>query len=239
MLTDKGIRVEQGMLDEKGKWLNRRFFLFHQKKRPYVILKWAQTQNGFFAPADRSRIQLTDVHTTQLVHKWRTEEAAIMVGYNTALNDDPQLTARNYQGKQPLRILLDRELKLPPTQKIFDQLASTWVISEQKEEIRDHIRYLLAVFDNKLINNILLELYKENIQSIIIEGGAQLLQNFIESDLWDEARILTAPVTLNDGLPAPLLLNANLIFATQIVSDRLDVYTHQNNPFTYVEGMNL
>jgi len=239
LLVDKGIKVEQGILEKQGKWLNRRFFHFHQQKRPYIILKWAQTVNGFFAPADHSRMQLTNIHAAQLVHKWRTEESAIMVGYNTALNDDPQLTARLYTGKQPLRIVLDKQLKLSPSQKILDDQAPTWIINEQKEEAINNLRYIKIPFNDNLLQNLFAELYATNVQSVIIEGGTRLLKSVIEKDLWDEARVFTAAVTLENGLTAPLLTNANHMLTVDIINDKLEVYTHRHNPFAYVEGMNL
>lgn len=239
ILEEKGVEVKKNVLDKEGKWLNRRFFTFHQRKRPYIILKWAQTTSGFFAPADRSRLQLTNKHSSQLVHKWRTEEAAIMVGFNTALNDNPQLTSRYYEGKQPLRIVLDRGLKLPASHHIYNEAAATWIINEQKDEQATSIRFVKRAFNENLLTEILAELYQANIQSLIVEGGVELLESFISQDLWDEARVFTARVDIPDGIKAPSLMHAQEVFKTGIASDTLAVYLHCNHPYHYVDGMNL
>lgn len=239
ILEENGIDVKKKVLDAEGKWLNRRFFTFHRHKRPYIILKWAQTSNGFFAPKDKSRLQLSNKHSSQLVHKWRTEEAAIMVGFNTALNDDPQLTSRYYKGKQPLRIALDRNLQLPLTHHLYNNAAPTWIINEQKEAQMLSVRFVKKRFNEELLTALLAELYDANIQSLIVEGGTQLLESFIWKNLWDEARIFRADVDIPDGLKAPSLTNAKHVYKTAISSDDVDVYLHTDNVYHYVEGMSL
>lgn len=239
ILEENGIDVKKHVLDAEGKWLNRRFFTFHQRKRPYIILKWAQTTSGFFAPADRSRLQLSNRHSVQLVHKWRTEAAAVMVGFNTALNDDPQLTSRYYNGKQPLRIVLDRNRQLPLAHHIFNNVASTWIINEQQEEQVASVRFVKKAFNEDLLTQLLAELHNANIQSLIVEGGVQLLESFIRQNLWDEARVFSTDADIPDGLKAPLLMDARHVYRTNIISDVLDVYLHADNPYHYIEGMTL
>jgi diaminohydroxyphosphoribosylaminopyrimidine deaminase/5-amino-6-(5-phosphoribosylamino)uracil reductase len=238
ILWEANINTEVGVLEKEGLWLNRRFFCFHEKDRPYIILKWAQTESGFFAPLNRSRFQVSNEHSRQLLHKWRTEEAAIMVGYNTALNDDPQLTSRLWPGRQPLRIVLDEQLQLPKTLRVFDNAAPTWIINAQEEAVKDNTRFVQLPFDD-LLPALLQKLRQASILSLVVEGGAQLLQSFITVGLWDEVRVFTANADMPDGIPAPLLANATKAFDTPLGSDVLHVYTNNDSSYPYVAGMSL
>jgi diaminohydroxyphosphoribosylaminopyrimidine deaminase/5-amino-6-(5-phosphoribosylamino)uracil reductase len=239
ILKDGGVATESGLLADKGAWANRRFFCFHKQKRPYIVLKWAQTANGFIAPENESRLQITGNESHQLVHKWRTEETAIMVGYNTALHDNPRLTARLWAGRQPLRIVLDKNLKLPAAHHIFDSEAATWIINEERETLHGNVHSVQLKFDGTLLTHILHRLYDAKVQSIIIEGGARLLYSFISEGLWDEARIFTGPDTIAHGLAAPLLTNASAAFNTKAGADHLQVFINQNSAYPYVQGMPL
>lgn len=238
ILHEANISTQRGMLEKEGWWLNRRFFCFHRYQRPYIILKWAQTEAGFFAPIDRSRLQISSEHSKQLLHKWRTEEAAIMVGHNTALGDDPQLTSRLWPGKQPLRMVLDKDLRLPNTLRVFDDEASTWIINSQKEGKKGSSSYVKLPFDN-LLPALMKKLHEARILSLIVEGGAHLLQSFVEAGLWDEARIFSANADLYQGIAAPLLPHATKAFEAPVGSDVLHVYTNSNGSFPYVAGMSL
>ena len=239
ILQEAGIEIETGMLAAEGLWLNRRFFCFHTQYRPYIVLKWAQTSDGYIAPADKNRYQITGNLAQQLVHKWRTEEAAILVGATTALNDNPQLTARLWHGRQPLRIVLDRNLQLPPSHAVFDAAAETWIVNELKEEQKGNVRYVQLAFDRTLIASLIQQLHIAKKLSLIVEGGAKLLNSFIEHGLWDEARIFTGSQTLGGGLPAPLLTNAAIAFETTIGCDRLNVLVNKHSSYRYVAGMGL
>ena len=239
ILTQGGVEVETGVMEQEGAWLNRRFFTFHTKKRPYIILKWAQTPEGYFAPENKSRFQITNADSQKLLHKWRTEEAAIMVGFNTALNDDPQLTARLWEGKQPLRVVLDKELNLPRAHKIFDDSAETWLVNEHRAGKLGGAKLVEMQFGKNLLPVLMTELYNEGKLSLIVEGGVTLLNSFIEMGLWDEARIFTGINTLESGLTAPVLTNAVPAFETNIAGDTLQVYTNKSNPFAYVKNMEL
>jgi diaminohydroxyphosphoribosylaminopyrimidine deaminase / 5-amino-6-(5-phosphoribosylamino)uracil reductase len=239
ILNQGGIDVETGLLRKEGLWLNRRFFCFHERKRPYIILKWAQTQDGFIAPADRRRFQITGSESLQLVHKWRTEEAAIMVGATTALNDNPQLTARLYKGKQPLRIVLDRDLHLPLSHHIFDNTAATWIVNQQREILNGNVHSVQLPFDETLLTSLLHRLYDARILSLIVEGGAHLLSSFITKGLWDEARIFTSNVSLQHGLPSPKLIDETEVSTSAVGSDRLQVFVNKNSNYPYVPGMEL
>jgi len=238
ILKQNDVEVKTGLLEKEGAWVNRRFFSFHTKNRPYIILKWAQTKQGFFAPPDRSRFQITNAASQALVHKWRTEESAIMVGTNTAMYDNPQLTARTYTGNQPLRIVLDTELKIPASHHVFNADAETWIINQHKEERDGNIHFVRMDLAN-VLPQLLSRLQHHNILSLIVEGGASLLQSFILLGLWDEARVFTGQASLPHGISAPILNNSVPAYATELDGDMLNVFTNKNNPYTYIKGMQL
>ena len=203
-LKDAGVEVTIGVLEQECQWLNRRFFTRVQKHRPYVILKWAQTQNGFFAPADHSQFWITGPGSRKLVHQWRSEEDAVLVGKNTAAIDNPQLNVRLGQGSHPKRVVIDRRLELNENLNLFDQSVETLVFNEIKTAIEGNIKYVaLEDFDRYVPQYILYQLYLQDIQSVIIEGGARTLNSFIQAGLWDEARIFTGPDDLEKGLRSP------------------------------------
>lgn len=227
-LRSAGIKVHTGVLESACREVNRRFFTFQTEKRPYVILKWAQTRNGYFAPLDASRFWITSPLARQWVHRWRSEEDAVLVGYRTALADDPELTVRDWEGRSPLRIIIDRDLSLPPTLKLFDQSEKTLVFNALKTYSEGKVQYLeVENFDYYLPQFSLYQLYLMDVQSVIIEGGAKTLRTFIESKLWDEARILTGPIDLPGGIPAPRIYGQP-VRADRVASDHLLVY--RNSP---------
>jgi diaminohydroxyphosphoribosylaminopyrimidine deaminase / 5-amino-6-(5-phosphoribosylamino)uracil reductase len=188
-LAEAGVKVSSGVMAAAGEWLNRRFFTFHRQQRPYIILKWAQTADGMFTPADRSRLQLSDAFSQRLVHRWRTEEAAIIVGARTALRDNPRLQSRLWSGPQPLRIALDRNLSLPGTYHLLDDSSPTWMINNLKTEQLNNIRYIRMPQGPDLLPALLQELYRAGKLSLIVEGGMHLLEQFIAAGLWDEAPV--------------------------------------------------
>jgi len=239
ILKQAGIEVTTGILEKEGLWLNRRFFCFHNRKRPYIILKWAQTKDGFIAPADKGRFQVTGQGSRQLLHKWRTEEAAIMVGANTALNDNPHLTARFWPGKQPLRIALDRNLQLPHTHNLFDGAAATWIINERQDILDGNVHSVQLPFDDTLLPELLNRLYEARILSLIVEGGAALLDTFISHSLWDEARIFTGTPFLQGGIAAPVLKDGAHAFTSYVEQDLLDIFVNKTSAFPYPPGMEL
>ncbi|MGZ3833997.1 MAG: bifunctional diaminohydroxyphosphoribosylaminopyrimidine deaminase/5-amino-6-(5-phosphoribosylamino)uracil reductase RibD [Mucilaginibacter sp.] len=205
-LTEAGIEVICGIMDVECKWLNRRFFTRIQKKRPYIILKWAQTGDGLFAPADKSQFWITGEESRRLVHKWRSEEDAILIGKNTATIDNPQLNVRLWPGKSPKRVVIDRKLELSPELHIYDQSVETLIFNQVKTDIEGKIKYIaLEDFERFVPQYILFQLYLQDIQSVIIEGGAHTLNSFIEAGLWDEARIFTGETILKEGIRAPYI----------------------------------
>jgi len=215
ILKDAGIQVEIGILKEKYEWINRRFFTFHKKHRPYIILKWAKTKDGFI-DIDRTKDSpnitwITNETCRTLVHKWRTEEQAILIGTKTAINDNPQLNSRLWAGKNPLRIVFDKDLTLPKNLNIFNNESNTLVITETiNQPDTETINYFASNFDDNLLQNILNELFNQNIQSLIVEGGLHTLNSFINRGLWDEARIFTGDIKFGKGLPAPEINGTNL-----------------------------
>ncbi|HEY8784251.1 MAG TPA: bifunctional diaminohydroxyphosphoribosylaminopyrimidine deaminase/5-amino-6-(5-phosphoribosylamino)uracil reductase RibD [Mucilaginibacter sp.] len=203
-LQDAGIEVITGVLEKECQWLNRRFFTRVQKHRPYIILKWAQTADGFFAPDDNSQCWITGMESRKLVHQWRSEEDAVLVGKNTAAIDNPRLNVRYGPGKSPKRIVIDRKLELNKNLNLFDQSVETLIFNENKTEIEGKNKYIaLEDFERYVPQYILYQLYLQDIQSVIIEGGAHTLNTFIEAGLWDEARIITGTKQLKQGIKAP------------------------------------
>ena len=224
ILQDAGIEVTVGVLDEEARWLNRRFMTVQEKHRPYVILKWAETEDGIIDVCRTEKgngpIKISNSVTKTLNHQVRVEEDAIMVATNTALLDDPHLTVTKWAGKNPVRVLLDRTLRVPADYRIFDSAAKTIVFYSQQSTVnnqrlmRENVEYVGIDFDDKIVETILKELAKRNILSIIIEGGAKWLQTVIDSGLWDEARIEKGPNSVKlgvnpdaKGVKAPTLIS--------------------------------
>lgn len=210
-LRDAGIEVECGVMEKECRELNRRFIKYVTQRKPYVVLKWAQTVNGFIAP-DRNKLSaeafeeqrhITGRVVQKWVHKMRTEEDAIMVGTNTALFDNPALNAREWEGRNPLRMTIDRSLRLPAGLKMFDGSQPTLVFTEQETESKPNLQFIKVDFNQHLLEQVLSKLYERHIQSLIVEGGTLLLSAFIKLGLWDEAIVLTAPKLIDDGVPAP------------------------------------
>ena len=205
-LRNAGVEVLEGIMTKECIDFNKRFFTRIQKQRPYIILKWAQTMDGFFAPSDKSQKWISSQNAKQLVHRWRTEEDAVLIGKKTAIADNPQLNTREWSGRDPIRIVIDRRLELPKDLNVFDQSQDTIIFNEQKTDLVGRIKYLeLEDFDNLLPQLISYQLYLMDIQSLIVEGGAKTLSLFIKAGLWDEARVFTSTDHWNSGIPAPQL----------------------------------
>ena len=203
-LRNAGIEVTTGILQKECDFLNRRFFTRVKKQRPYIILKWAQTEDHFFAPDDGTQRWISSAEAKTLTHQWRAEEDAILVGKNTALIDNPQLNVRGVKGRNPVRIVIDRYLELPTYLYLFDYSQETIVFNSKRTDVDGNIKYLeLEDFDNLLPQLICYQLYLMDIQSLIIEGGAKTLGMFIKAGLWDEARIFTSPTIWEKGIKSP------------------------------------
>ena len=226
-LRNAGIEVFTGILEKEARELNKRFFTYHEKKRPYIILKWAQTKDNFISklpPFTKEENWITNNESKKIVHTWRAQEQAILVGTNTALLDNPALTVRLTEGKNPLRILIDKELKVLITNSIFSEAAETIVFTEKNRLSKNNIIYHQIDFTKDIVSQILNYLYDKKITSIIIEGGAHTLQSFINKDLWDEARIFTGNKYFQSGIKAPII-NKNKSNVQMIGDDELAIFT--------------
>lgn len=227
-LKAAGIKVTVDILKKECQELNKRFFTFYTQHRPYVLLKWAQTSDCKIGKADGSRIYITHPYTDRRVHKWRSEEAAIMVGTTTALLDDPQLTTRYWQGVNPVRLVLDMDLRLPASLHVFDGTAKTVVFNKHRQEDNPMLSYCRICKDGMIVQQILDKLYEMNILSVMIEGGARLLQSFIDEGAWDEARVITnTKLYAGTGVSAPGLHNAVLVDTQAIETDLIQFFTKQ------------
>jgi diaminohydroxyphosphoribosylaminopyrimidine deaminase/5-amino-6-(5-phosphoribosylamino)uracil reductase len=208
-VREAGIRVTTGVLEKEANFLNRRFNTFHLKKRPYILLKWAQTADGFIdvareASCEPSPTWITSPELKALVHKWRCEESAIMTGTRTVLMDNPELTAREWSGRNPLRVVIDEHLKIPEHFAILNDRAETLVITALDKEKHGTVEYLKMDFSKDILAELMDELYRRQVQSMIVEGGQMLLESFILCGLWDEARVFTANKYFVNGIKAPV-----------------------------------
>jgi len=230
-LVSAGITVVVGILEKECQEFNKRFFTFHTKKRPYVILKWAESLDGFLAPLTKNKkepVWISNSISRQLVHKWRSEEQAILVGTNTVLEDNPKLNTRNWHGKNPTRIVIDRTLKLNSNYNCLDQSVNTIIITEKENLIStSKIIYETIIFDKNIIFNILKTLHKHNLQSVIVEGGLKTLQSLIDVNLWDEARVFKSNILFKTGINAPILLAINKESHT-IINDELLIFKNDD-----------
>ena len=223
-LQDHGIEVTLGVLEEQCRESHKRFFAYHEKKRPYVILKWAASADGFIAPLHKEELKpvwISNIYSRQLTHKWRSEEQAILVGTQTIIDDNPSLTVRSWKGRNPIRMYIDRDLKISSAYAITDDFASTICITAQSETPIDTVSYEKIDFETAVIPQIMDICYKRQIQSIIIEGGLQTLQAFIQANIWDEARIFESNIVLNNGIKAPLIRTYKSRTVESVAEDRL------------------
>lgn len=208
-LQDAGIDVVSGVMQEESRVLNRRFFTYHEQKRPYIILKWAQSCDGFLDVERRPDVKpqinwITDTRLRMLVHRWRSEEGAILVGAGTVKNDDPELTTRDWPGANPLRIVVDTNGEITADHKVFNDQAETWFYTPLPIKGRDKMIVRdTSTFKDRILSQILDDLHEKSIQSVIIEGGGHILKSFTDAGLWDEARIFTGTVNFGAGVPAP------------------------------------
>ena len=207
-LQNAGCEVIVGVLEKECKAHHKRFFTFQTKKRPFIILKWAQTLDAYVAPKNRAiqaPVWITNEASRQLVHKWRSEEQAILVGTTTVLDDNPGLDVRYWNGENPVRIVIDKELKISTNLKVYDGSVKTIFINGRSTSVKGAIFFEKINFSKPIAIQICAVLFKHNIQSLIVEGGTKTIQTFIDENLWDEARVFSGEVHFNDGLNAPIL----------------------------------
>ncbi|WP_246255524.1 bifunctional diaminohydroxyphosphoribosylaminopyrimidine deaminase/5-amino-6-(5-phosphoribosylamino)uracil reductase RibD [Cyclobacterium plantarum] len=222
LLQDAGIEVVTGVLEKKVRHQNRRFFTRMEKKRPYILLKWAQTLDRFIARTNYDSKWISSVLSRQLVHRWRAEEDAIMVGTHTAHYDNPRLNVRDWTGKDPIRVVIDRNLRLSQALNLFDGTQRTLVYNQRQDKTTGLTQWIQvdAHFDLKAL---LEDLHQKRVQSLLVEGGAALLQDFIRQGLWDEARIFTGNLRFGLGIPAPVIPGYPEI-RQSLETDTLEVY---------------
>ncbi len=221
-LRTAGIEVITGILGKEGRELNKRFFTFIEKKRPYVVLKWAETSDGFIAHENYDSRWISNEYARQLAHKWRTEEDAVLVGTRTVFHDNPQLTVRDWTGRNPVRIVLDRFLRLSDKLHVFDRLQKTICYNVLKHEEHKNLS-LIRLNEDNFINQLLEDLAKQKIQSVMVEGGATTLQLFMDAGLWDEARVFTSDKSFGKGIKAPKI-DGNIILQESVFNDTLKTY---------------
>lgn len=230
-LEASGCEVIVGVLEKDVKKHHQRFFTFHNKKRPYVILKWAESTDGFIAPQTRNEqkpVWITNILSRQRVHKWRAEEQAILVGTNTVIEDNPSLTVRDWTGKNPTRIVLDRNLRLNNKCSVFDKKAPSIIISAKQERPSAKTEHWILEFidwnlKEKIAQQVCTVLYNHDINSVIIEGGRQTLQTFIDENLWDEARVFIGATNFTFGTKAPRF-SGSFVSEEKIIDDTLKIY---------------
>ncbi len=223
-LNDAGIKVSTEVLENEGRELNKRFFTFFKHKRPFIILKWAQTSDGFIARENYDSKWISNEYSRKLVHKWRSEEDSILVGYNTAAHDNPKLTARDWTGRNPVRIVIDPKLNLDPSLHLFDGTTPSICYNTMKQDIRDNLEYHLLEKEH-LLQGMLTDLFDRNIQSLIVEGGTQTIKAFLSEGAWDEARVFISRQKFESGISAPII-NKEVGRIEMIGDDELNIYSN-------------
>jgi diaminohydroxyphosphoribosylaminopyrimidine deaminase / 5-amino-6-(5-phosphoribosylamino)uracil reductase len=227
-LKENGVEVIENVLEQQCLAVNRRFFTYQSKKRPYIILKWAESQDGFVAVESKERTYLTGEKASKTNHQWRTQEDAILVGFQTALNDNPQLNVRHAEGRDPVRILWDPKLELPASHAIMDGKQPTIVMNDSKEGLENNIRFVKL----KSIEELVFFLYENKTLSIIIEGGPKTIQKFLDANLWDEARIIKSEILLENGYRANQLQNEVYMYSDKQGTD--EIFYFKNNQNLYL-----
>jgi diaminohydroxyphosphoribosylaminopyrimidine deaminase / 5-amino-6-(5-phosphoribosylamino)uracil reductase len=235
-LKKAGVEVEVGILEKECIELNKRFFTFHLQHRPYIILKWAQSADEKIARTDRQRFSISNEFSRRLVHKWRSEEAAILVGTNTAIHDDPELNNRLWQGANPIRLVTDLELRLPSSLKLFNKEIPTIVFNSRRHSLeaisfhsshpigKEALGYYQVTTDVSLVQQMVHALYQLKIQSVLVEGGPKLLQSFIDEDYWDEIRVITnRDLKMEEGIASPSFQGIK-VHELELFSDRIEIF---------------
>ena len=229
-LRNHGCEVTVGVLEDECREINKRFFTFHAKKRPYIVLKWAETRDGFIdvirdENSEKKPNWISNKYSQQLVHKWRSEEQSILVGTNTVIADNPKLDVRKWTGKNPIRLVLDNSMRIPNDNHVFDGKVQTIVFTSTKslfEKEKENVQVESIDYSKNVPSQICQVLHDNNIQSVIIEGGAQTLQSFINEGLWDEARVFIGDIIFKKGISAPEI-DGGLVSMENIDSDVLKI----------------
>jgi diaminohydroxyphosphoribosylaminopyrimidine deaminase / 5-amino-6-(5-phosphoribosylamino)uracil reductase len=224
-LREAGISVTENLLEKEAQELNKRFFCFHNNKRPYVFLKWAQSSDGFIAGPDFQKLAISNGYSQRYTHRMRAQEAAILVGTNTVIHDNPSLSTRYWPGKNPLKIIIDKELKVTEDAAVFTHASPLLVLNYSKEIKQGRVHFHKIPMEIDITYYLLSYLYEQNINSLIVEGGTRLLQSFINAQLWDEALIITnTDLLIGEGIAAPLLTGQKRKQQFSLFDDTLNIY---------------
>ncbi len=231
-LMEAGCDVILGVSEIECTELNKRFFTFHRKKRPYIFLKWAETADGFIAPKNETRketkpVWITNEFSRQLAHKIRSEEMAILVGTNTVLQDNPSLTVRDWSGENPVRVVIDRNLKITKDFSVLDGKVKTIVFNEKNASEKESLEFIKIDFSENLPKQICNVLFEKDIQSLIIEGGAKTLQTFINLNLWDEALVFKSNISFGKGISVSIF-KGKFMSETKIKNDTFRTFKNEN-----------
>ncbi|WP_299705961.1 bifunctional diaminohydroxyphosphoribosylaminopyrimidine deaminase/5-amino-6-(5-phosphoribosylamino)uracil reductase RibD [uncultured Pontibacter sp.] len=228
-LFDAGAQVKVGVLEEEGLELNKRFFTFHTQKRPYILLKWAESADGFISGPNNRQVQISGPLSRRLVHKWRSEEQAIMVGSHTAACDNPRLDTRLWPGHNPLRVVIDRKLQLPTHLHLFDKSQPTVVYTYlQQEQMHENLQFVQLREEEPFLAQVMQDLHERNVLSLLVEGGTYLLNSLLKENLWDEALCFKSKTrVLGDGTGAPIMAQGQLLEVQTVGSDQL--FHYRNN----------
>ena len=226
-LKEAGIEIVENILHEQCQAVNRRFFTYQQKKRPYIILKWAETADGFVANEDKSTLSISEDAANKMNHTWRSQEDAILVGFNTVRIDNPQLNVRHVVARNPVRIIWDAENKLPNDRNVFDGTQATIIINSQIEKIEKSTAWVKL----NSIEEIIFYLYEHKTLSFIVEGGPKTIQQFIDANLWDEARIIKSNKNIGKGYAANQLSNHTFLYDDPKGNDTILYYKNNNNMY--------
>lgn len=207
LLRDAGVDIIENVLLRECQLLNKRFLTMHTKKRPFIMLKWAETQDGFIdilrTTSETSPLRISNEVTKTLNHQIRSVESAILVGTNTALLDNPHLTSRKWSGRNPVRMVIDKTLRIPLDYHLYDESTSTVIFTDKTVESKENTTFVKLDFSHNIVSQIVDYLYQVNLSSLIVEGGTQLLQAFIDTHLWDEVHVETSPIVIGTGVKAP------------------------------------
>jgi diaminohydroxyphosphoribosylaminopyrimidine deaminase/5-amino-6-(5-phosphoribosylamino)uracil reductase len=226
-LKSAGVHVELGIMEEECRDLNKRFFVFHTLHRPYIVLKWAETADKKIASPGADRLFISNEYSNRMVHKWRSEEASILVGTNTAMLDNPELNTRLWPGPSPVRMVVDMDLKLSTNLKLFDKSSRTIIFNKVKHNDEGQLQYYQVTEDVKLVHQIANALYQLRLNSVLVEGGAKLLQSFIDEELWDEIRVIqNEKLRIINGLDAPVFENGVMNSELRIENDLITTWYH-------------
>src|SRR5436190_11952215 len=225
-LRDNHVEVATGVLEAEGRELNKRFFTFIARNRPFILLKWAQTADGFIAHENYESKWITHEYSRQLVHRWRSEEDAVLVGTRTASHDDPRLNVRDWTGRDPVRVVIDRSLRLGDQLHLFDRSQPTICYNLLRHEEHQNL-VMVRLGETNFLQELLHDLFQRGIQSVMVEGGSETLKSFIDKGLWDEARVFRSSTVFNKGIPGPIL-KAHLVSEVMIKEDCLSCLMNES-----------